>query len=279
MATIREILAASIEHIHPVSESPELDAELLLCDALDCTRTQLLTKLDDVMPQTPFESHLQRRLNHEPVAHIVQLWEFFSLPIAVESPTLVPRPETEVLVECALELMPKGECHALDIGTGTGCIPIAIAKNHPGVRFVSVDIKTHNLELAARNAAMNTVSDRIEFLESDVLANVGDRGPFDFICSNPPYISDTDWPRLAPDIQKHEDRDALTAGVDGLDIVRRIIIEAPEHLVAGGHLVMEIGHDQAESVSVLLEENGYTDVGFRKDIAGIHRVILGRKRV
>lgn len=277
MASIRDTLREAVSLLEVVSESPDLDAEILLGHALDYTRTQLLTRSDDPLPESDFAELLQRRLNHEPVAYIVGDWEFYSLPIRVEPPVLVPRPETEHLVEWALELLPKGDARALDIGTGTGCIPIAITKHHSTVNITSVDIKATNLKLARRNAELNQVSDRIKFIESDLFESVEERGPFDLICSNPPYIPDADWSGLADDIRNFEDRDALLAGVDGLDIVRRIVSESQVHLKPGGHLLMEIGHDQAETVSALLEENGFTDVGFRKDLAGIDRVALGRK--
>ena len=277
MATIRDILIDASHRLTSVSDSPRLDAELLLCDALDMTRSHLLVRLDDAAPENALQDHLTRPLNHEPVAYIVREWEFFSLPIIVRPPTLVPRPETEHLVECALDLLPDGPARVLDIGTGSGCIPIAITANHQDVTFISVDIKIHNLDLAQENAALNKVADRIEFLQSNLFENVGERGPFDIICSNPPYVPDVDWEGLAEDIRLYEDRDALLAGNDGLDIVRRIAVEAPDFLKPNSYLIMEIGHDQADKSAVLLEENGFTDVGFRKDLAGINRVVLGRK--
>lgn len=277
MATVHEILTEATRRLDAVSESPRLDAELLLCESLGCTRSDLLLRMNDQGYSDSFEGLLQRRLQHEPIAFIVETWEFFSLPIRVTPPTLVPRPETEHLVEWALELLPSGKASAIEVGTGTGCIPIAIAVNHLGVNFTSVDIKKHNLQLARDNARLNNVDSRIEFLESNVFENVGERGPYDLVCSNPPYIPDADWNTLSQDIRDYEDRDALLAGADGLDIVRRIASEAQLHMKPGAHLLLEIGAGQAEAATALFAENGFTDVGFRKDLAGISRVILGRK--
>ncbi|MFP6583287.1 MAG: peptide chain release factor N(5)-glutamine methyltransferase [Candidatus Hydrogenedentota bacterium] len=277
MATLRETILESVAKLSPVSDSANLDAELLLCHALKCTRAQFYARSTEEMPNSNFEELLARRLKREPIAYILGEWEFFSLPLNVRPPTLVPRPETEHLVELALELLPHENCRALDIGTGTGCIPIAVVCNHEHIRFTASDIKANNLTLAAENAELNGVSERICFIQSDLFDTIGDVDPFDLITSNPPYVPDPAWPGLSDDIRLYEDRDALLSGEEGLDLIRKIIPQAAEYLKPEGHLLLEIGAEQADAVSVLLEENGYNDISFRKDLAGIDRIAMGRK--
>jgi release factor glutamine methyltransferase len=277
MATLRAIITDATEQLSAVSESPQLDAELLACHALIIDRARYLTRLDEECEPNAFSDLLARRMAHEPIAYILGEWEFFSMPLTVRPPTLVPRPETEHMVEWALELLPKSGGDLLDIGTGTGCIPIAILANSVSTRAIATDIKPHNLDLAAENAQRNGLIDRIQFIESDLFGNIDSGNSFDLICSNPPYIANGDWSTLSHDIRDFEDRDALLSGDDGLDHVRAIVIQAQDFLKPGAPLLLEIGAGQAESVSVLLAENGYNDISFRKDLAGIDRIAMGRK--
>jgi release factor glutamine methyltransferase len=277
MSTIVETMLESAIQLNDVSDSAQLDVELLLCHALNYTRAQLIAHRDESMPESDFPELLARRLKREPIAYILGEWEFYSLPLAIRPPTLVPRPETEHLVELALELLPKTDVRILEIGTGTGCIPIALVHQHPKLHAISADIKPYNLELARENAVRHNLDNRIEFIQSDLFENVGESTPFDLICSNPPYVPDTDWDTLSDDIRVYEDRDALTSGDDGLDLIRKLIAQAQHYMLPNAPLLIEIGASQAPAVAVLLEEHGFHDINFRKDLAGIDRIAMGRK--
>jgi len=166
----------------------------------------------------------------------------------------------------------------LDIGTGTGCVAVAIAHNAPMCRVVATDINAAALKLASANAARHGLSDAITFRKGDLFQALRERDhPFDAICSNPPYVKESDWDALPPVIRLHEDPDALLAGPDGLDVIRRLVFEATAYLVPGGLLAFEIGIGQYDSVRGLLLENNYANVGARRDLAGIERVAVARK--
>lgn len=277
MATLRATLSEAIELLTAVSESPQLDTELLTCHALGISKAEYLTRLDEECEVSGLSDLIGRRMAHEPIAYILGEWEFFSLDLAIRPPTLVPRPETEHMVEWALELLPENGGRMLDIGTGTGCIPIAILANHPTTEALATDIKAHNLQLASENAARHGLSSRMTFLESDLFSSVPTNTPFDLICSNPPYVCDGEWNELTEDIRAFEDRDALLSGADGLTHIRKIVTQAQDFLQPGAPILLEIGAGQSENVSVLLAENGYDDISFRKDLAGINRIAMGRK--
>ena len=279
MPTLQSILDDAVRQLAGVTESPRLDAELLICHALSLTRASfLMMKNDEVDLPNSFAPMLERRLNSEPIAYILAEWEFFSIPLAIRPPTLIPRPETEHLVEAALELLPPHRTRVFEIGTGSGCIPIAIAKNAPECQIIATDIQPGNLALAQENADRHGLEDSITFIEGDLFEPVsGQRETFDIMCSNPPYVATTDEHLLSPDIRNFEDPAALYAGVDGLDIIRAIIQDAPPFIKPGGHLILEIGIHQRDRVSVLLEDHGFDRISFRNDLAGIPRVAIGRK--
>lgn len=279
MPTLRHTLKQATQDLAPISDSPCLDAELLLGHALQLTRTQLITRLDDdTLDLQAFVPLLARRLHSEPVAYILGEWEFFSIPLAIRPPTLIPRPETEHLVEAALECLPQPNAHILDIGTGSGCIPIALALNAPQCTFIATDIKPHNLGLAQENIERHGLSERIEVREGSLFDPITPDTPkFHLICSNPPYIPSTDRPTLSRDIQDYEDPDALFSGEDGLDLIRTLIDEAPNYLHPGGYLLLEIGHDQSGAVTQLLEQHHYNDIGFKHDLADIPRIAIAKR--
>jgi release factor glutamine methyltransferase len=247
-----------------------------LARALGLTRAQLLARLKEPADSLDFESLLARRLDHEPIAYILGDWEFFGLPFFVEPPVLVPRPETEHLVEAALgALNHRDSANVLDIGTGTGCVAIAIGCNAPNVAIVATDIREANLDLARRNAERHGVADRIEFRLGDLFGPIRAGEQFDAIVSNPPYVAEAEYVTLSPVIRKHEDRAALFAGTTGLEIVERIITGAREHLRPGGMLGIELGDGQFDAAAELMRDGGYANILAVRDLAGIDRVICG----
>lgn len=272
--TLAQRLAAATRILAHVSESPRLDAELLLAHALGLTRSALLARLHEDLPAPEFESLVERRKAHEPVAHILGEWEFFSLPVYTQRPILVPRPETEHLVEAVLAFIGDRPARFLDLCTGTGCVAVAIAANAPAGRGVATDIQPAAVALARRNVERHGLESRVRVYEGDLFdALPPEEAAFDAICANPPYVADAEWNILAPDIRLHEDPRALKAGPDGLDLIRRIADGAPRWLRPGGLLALEIGDGQYDAVARLLEARGYGDVGFRKDLAGIRRIV------
>jgi release factor glutamine methyltransferase len=263
-----------------MTDTPRLDAELLAAHALGLSRSQLLARLRDVV-EVPacFEGYIQRRLNHEPIAYIVGDWEFFSLVFICRAPMLVPRPETEHLVEAALDFLGSASIPApkvLDLCTGTGCVAIAIGKNATGSRVTATDLNPDAVILAKKNAARHHLD--VTFHEGDLFAALPENTPpYDAIVSNPPYVEAGDWDTLSPVIRLHEDPGALLSGPDGLDCVRAIVSGAGTHLVPGGLLALEIGEGQAEAVKELMGLAGFQGIGIRKDLAGIARIVDGRR--
>lgn len=281
--TLAEKLAAAARKLEPVTDTPRLDAEILLAAALRISRAQLMARLKERADAPSFEEYLARRMNYEPLAYILGEWEFFSMPFEVQPPLLVPRPETEHLVEAVLDYATVAAATAkpgappplriLELGTGTGCVAVAVAANAPAVSITATDLNPLALEVASRNARRHKVAARIEFRQGDLFQALKPTGgAFDAICSNPPYIEDAAWPELSPVIRLHEDPDALLAGPDGLDIIRRIVHETPNHLVKGGLLAFEIGMGQQKAVENLLKQGSYQNIRFRNDLAGIPRI-------
>ncbi|MDX9971683.1 MAG: peptide chain release factor N(5)-glutamine methyltransferase [FCB group bacterium] len=260
-----------------ISESPRLDAELLLAHALGLTRSQLLARLHTTAAASGFDALLERRLAHEPVAYILGEWEFFSLPLYVEAPILVPRPETEHLVEAVLDFIGNSPARVLDLCTGSGCVALAIAKNAPQCRVTATDRNPQALALAQQNAARLGVEDRVVFRLGDLFGALTESsGAFNAICANPPYVEDGAWDELAPDIRDYEDPRALLAGPEGLDLIDRIAREAGAWLEPGGFLALEIGMGQYSSVGGLLSGYGFTRIDSRRDLAGIDRIVTAR---
>jgi release factor glutamine methyltransferase len=207
------------------------------------------------------------------VAYLVGVKEFYGLPFRVTPDVLIPRPETEELVEAALERLPQRETSkVLDLGTGSGCIAIAIARQRPAAQVTAVDSSSPALALARENAAALGVE--VEFLQSDWFAALGGRR-FDLIVANPPYVA-ADDPHLRQGDLRFEPRLALAAGADGLADLRRIVRAAPEHLRPGGWLLFEHGYDQTETCRDLLHSTGFAELVFRADIAGLPRIAGGR---
>jgi len=276
LPTSAQRIAQAEELLWPVTDTPRLDAEILLAAALDIARPALLARLHERAQAPEFDDLLGRRLYYEPLAYILGDWEFYSLSIKVSRPLLVPRPETEHLVEAVLDHVQGARARVLDCGTGTGCIAVAVARNASRARVVATDRNPLALEVASENAARHGVAERIEFRAGDLFGALSEGdAPFDVVCANPPYVEEGAWPQLSPTIRMHEDPAALLAGPDGLDVIRRLVGEAQGFLRPGGLLALEIGEKQHGSVGDMLREHGYEDVRFHRDLAGINRIACG----
>ncbi len=260
----------------PVSDSPRLDVELLLAWTLGKDRTWLYTWPEtELTPEQldEFERAFSRRSNGEPLAHIIGQREFWSLPLQVNSSTLIPRPDTERLVELALALTEgKPDGNALDLGTGTGAIALAFASERPGWSIVAVDASPEAVALAERNRTQLGF-DHVTCIQSDWFESVSE--PFDLILSNPPYIADND-PHLDQGDVRFEPRSALVAENGGLGDIHRIVQAAPEFLTAEGWLLLEHGWTQGAAVRSILATGGFQNVRTEQDLAGNDRVTLGQ---
>jgi release factor glutamine methyltransferase len=255
-----------------------IDAQVLLAFVLGRNRAWLIAHGNDVLDTADagaFAALARRRRDGEPVAYLTGQREFFGLSLAVAPSVLIPRPETETLVECALrKLVPPQPSRVLDLGTGTGAIALAIAHERPHARVVAVDRSEAALTIARENARRLAVT-TVEFVHGDWFDAVpaGDR--YDLIASNPPYVAAAD-PHLGEGDVRFEPAAALVAGSDGLDALRTIIAAAGSHLSRGGWLVVEHGHDQATAVRDLLERAGFSGLERHRDLSGIPRVAAGR---
>ena len=252
-----------------------LENRILLCHALGLTRIQLITQSEREVSEAELarlHALVARRQQGEPIAYIVGKREFFGLDFAVNEAVLIPRPDTELLVELALERMAP-RARVLDMGTGSGAIAVALAHTRTDAVVSALDVSAEALAMARANAAANDAT--VRFLQSDwFTALAGER--FDIIVSNPPYIH-ADDDHLAQGDLRFEPRGALTDHADGLSALRIIVAGAATHLEPGGWLLMEHGYDQAAEVRALLENAGYTDVASWRDLAGIERVSGGRR--
>ena len=260
-------------------ESARLDAELLLSATLEMDRVTLYVNFERPLNADELSSYrekVQRRASREPIQYILAETEFWSLPFNVNPAVLIPRADTEVLVEEALKRM-DGCCSVLDIGTGSGAIAIALAHEMPEIYVTAIDCSEAALEVARGNVRRNGVENRVACLAGDLKSLPA--GPFDVIVSNPPYISSRDWEQLMPEVRDHEPRLALDGGDDGLEAYRRIAVQAVQVLSPDGWLLVEVGIGQATVVSALFRAAGLTDVTQRDYYAGIPRVVTGRKQL
>ncbi|MCA1566657.1 MAG: peptide chain release factor N(5)-glutamine methyltransferase [Acidobacteria bacterium] len=229
-----------------------------------------------------FRERVERRAAGEPLQYITGRQEFYGLDFEVNPAVLIPRPETELLVETALELLREHDAAPLvcDVGTGSGCIPVALLHERRDARAYGLDISTGALAVAARNAARHGVASRLTLLVSDCFDALDARRAqtFNLITSNPPYIAESDLAGLQREVREHEPRIALTPGGDGLSVIRRLVAGAPRFLDAGGHFIFEIGYDQHETVARLVDGNVWTLLDIRRDLQGIPRVVVLRRR-
>lgn len=260
-------------------ESPEVDARALLGHALRFTRAQLLSQSDRLLEarEVAAASGLAaRRLKHEPVARILGEKEFWSLPLRVTPDVLVPRPDSETVVEAALDFVVRGglrleRLRILDIGTGSGALLLALLKELPNATGTGTDISDTALQVARSNADRNGLASRSRFVACDIAAGIA--GPFDLIVSNPPYIAHADIAQLAPEVRDFDPALALDGGVDGLDAYRAIAAEARRLLAPGGRLIVELGAGQERAVRTLFTIAGLAVGAARDDLAGIPRAL------
>jgi release factor glutamine methyltransferase len=320
---VRRLAAAGVD-------TPNLDASLLLCRVLGCTRTDLIAHPNRTLASVQvqeFEALVTRREAREPLPHLIGEWEFMGHAYEVGPQALIPRPETEILVEAVVERLRceasvrfQGSAHErgltpqppslpgkgepdnaaggdsdppspggrgaggearvphqiLDIGTGTGCIPIELALRLPEAKVTSIDLSPDALELATKNVTRFELQTRVALRHARFPDQARDLGPFDAVVSNPPYIPSAEVDHLAPELIRYEPRPALDGGPDGLDVIRALVTESQCLLKAGGLLAIEIGHDQATPVRGLLQDAGWVEVEIVPDLAGIERVVLAR---
>jgi release factor glutamine methyltransferase len=267
--------------------SPRLDAEVLLAATLRVDRVKLYTHFDQpVLPGelALFKEMIQRRLKHEPVAYIIGQREFWSLSFKVTRDVLIPRPETEILVAETIKMFSSwaaqdGNPQILEIGTGSGAISIALAKELSSVIVVATDVSERALAVAAENAALHQVSNRIQFLQGDLFSPLQKGTKFHLILSNPPYISREQFPDLPPGVRDFEPPLALDGGKDGLEFYRRALPQVNEFLLPGSWFFTEIGAGQDQDILQIASKNrALEELGFIPDLAGIKRVFKARKR-
>jgi release factor glutamine methyltransferase len=274
------------------SESPRLDAEVLLAKSLGCQRIQLYTSFD-IEPneevRAAFRELVRRRAEGAPVAYLVGHREFYSLDFRVTPDVLIPRPETELLVIALLDLAksrPGGTgsasgTHAMaiaDVGTGSGIIAVCAAKHLPGCRVTAIDTSPAALEVAKSNAQKHGVLERIDFVQSDLFAEVAPEKKFDFILSNPPYIATSEMQSLSPDVRNHEPHAALLAGPRGTEVIESLIPQSAERLNPGGYFIMEISpmiHNRV--LALIAVEKRFEPATTIKDLARLPRVLQTRK--
>ena len=259
-----------------------LEARLLVAHAAEKTVPQLLRDLklyttDAVVQKTA--SYLERRKLGEPVAYITGSWEFYGIPLQITKDVLIPRSDTEVLIDTAKEFLlgRKMDARILDLCTGSGCIACALAREFPASRIVAVDISASALQVCRSNIAQNRLTSRVLCMQADALASppLG-IGTFDIIISNPPYIASADIMELEPSVRDYEPIWALDGGEDGLKFYRGIIKHWKQVLRRGGLLLFEVGEDQAFSVQEMMMNAGFAEAEYRQDTAGINRVVIGR---
>ncbi|MGI8995231.1 MAG: peptide chain release factor N(5)-glutamine methyltransferase [Pyrinomonadaceae bacterium] len=284
MVTIAEALAEAARALRAVGiGEARREAGTLLAQTLGRDRAYLLAHDDEPLTPAQFalvRDRVRRRAAGEPVQYITGRQEFYGLEFTVTPDVLIPRPETELLVEAALELLQGTNAPLVcDVGTGSGCIPIALLHERKDARAIAGDLSPAALRVAARNAARHHVNERLLLIASDCFAALDPSAVrFHLIASNPPYVAEKDLPTLQREVRDHEPRMSLTPGGDGLAVIRHLLADAPQFLWPGGHLVFEIGFDQHERVAQLIEPRVWTLLDIQKDLQGIPRIIALRKR-
>jgi len=282
--TIRDIIIKYSKELEKISDTPRLDVELFLQKVLGgVDRIYIHMNLNKEITQEQYDEfieYINDRVNGRPVAYIVENREFMGLDFFVKEGVLIPRPDTETLVEEIIDLCKNKdeEINILDIGTGSGAITVSLAKYIENSKVMSFDISDIPLEVGKINAINNGVDNKIEFVKSDVFSAIKDKeNQFDVIVSNPPYIPKKDIETLHTQVKDYEPYNALEGGDDGLEFYRKITEESVDYLKKGGILAYEVGHDQAEDVSDIMKFHGYDKIYKKKDIQGIDRVVIGFK--
>lgn len=275
---VSELLSSLTNLLSDKIDTARLDVELLICHALNWRREKLYTESDYVLSQCDqdkIQGLINRRLAGEPIAYILGSQEFWSLSFYVTPATLIPRPETEHLVEAVLELIPADQSYVIaDLGTGSGAIALSIAKERPQSCVVAIDSSVDALKVAEKNKASLNIQN-VEFIESDWFKSIEDK-TFDVIVSNPPYIAENDSHLFEGDV-RFEPQAALTSGSEGLDDIDLILSAAKSHLNENGWIFLEHGYDQAESIQGLMRKYDYHSISTRKDLSGHERITFAKK--
>jgi len=266
-------------------DSPRLTAELLLSHAIGCRRIDLYTRFDtavDPADRARFRDLVRRRAERVPVAYLTNAAHFLTITLCVDERVMVPRPETEVLVEAFEARVAPGAATIVDVGTGSGVIAVAVARRRPTAHVVAIDISPEALAVAERNVAAHGLADRVEILQGDLLAPVSSRAWGDVpvaILANLPYVSEADLAAAEPEVRDHEPRLALDGGPDGLRVIRRLIKQAPAVCPAGGWLMLEVGAGQAERVAALLrQQDAWDRIERIRDTSDHERVVTAQRR-
>jgi release factor glutamine methyltransferase len=276
-STVGQLAGAGIE-----PAEARLDAELLVRSVLGWSKAQWLTGSASAVPPGIAEAVgvlARRRASREPMAYILGRREFWGLEFEVTPAVLVPRPETEIVVEQALRRLPQDQGRTVvDVGTGSGCLAVSLAVERPDLRIAATDVSAAALAVARRNAALHGVRDRIQFHQASLLQPIGP-GAADLIVSNPPYVPAGDRDTLQPEVGRFEPAEALFAGADGLSMIRALIVESAPRLAAGGWLIFELGAGQAGAVRNLLDVSGaWRSVEIVADLQGIARVVVAQRK-
>ncbi len=285
--TIQKLLNWVTEYLTGKNiDSPRLSAELLLCSVLGLKRIELYTKFETIVPKQQLDrlhSLVEKAGQHEPVAYLVGKTEFYSLEFDITPDCMIPRPETEMLVERAIEFLRNrnGKQFVCDLCTGSGCIAVAVARNYPDCQIIATDISDAALSVAAKNIEKHKLGERIRLLCGDLFDPIMpqlDEGKFDLIVSNPPYTTAAEFESLDKNIKAYEPRIALYAGKDGLDMYRRIIEKAATFLKSEATIMLEIGYKQGTTVKQLLKQAGcFSKIAIEKDRCGNDRIAIAEK--
>lgn len=280
MRSLKQVRQMHIEALRQLSPSPALDVDLLLCHVLELTPVDLILREDmtvDPESEKKVSELVERRRLAEPIAYLIGHKPFMGYEFEVDHRTLIPRPDTEIVVEAVLELLSeRSERHILDIGTGSGAILISLLLACPSATGVGLDVSTGALEVAARNGVQLGIEDRVKWVLSDLFSALDESESFDLIISNPPYINQKDMLTLDKTVAGFEPHSALFGGEDGLDFYRKIISKAASHLKPQGYLAFEIGYDQRDAVVSLLEQADFECITCYNDLKGHHRAVVAR---
>ena len=281
MITVLEVIKLSTEYLQKKGvESPRANAEILLAEILKCKRLELYLAFDKPLAENEVQVYreaIRKRGLRIPLQYIVGNVEFYGLKLIVNENVLIPRPETELLVEKIINDSDKSNnLKILDIGVGNGNISLSISKNLPNSKVVAIDISKTALDIANQNAEINSLQDRIEFRLFDFMNDdLNSLGKFDLIVSNPPYVSENDYESLEPELKNHEPKIALTDNSNGISFYKHIVEASDQLLKKPGKIYFELGIDQSAQVQEYFKQNNFTNIKITKDYSGIERIICG----
>ena len=284
MITVLEVIKLSTEYLQKKGvESPRVNAEILLAEILKCKRLDLYLAFDKPLAEkelSDYREAIRKRGLRIPLQYIVGSVEFYGLKLLVNENVLIPRPETELLVENIINESNKSlNIKVLDIGVGSGNISLSILKNISNANVVAIDISELALQVAKKNAELNLLQDRIEFKICDIMNDsLNELGKFDVIVSNPPYVSETDYDTLEPELKMFEPKIALTDNSNGISFYKKIIEVSDKILTKPGKLFFELGMGQSMKVKTLFEQKGFSNINISKDYSGTDRIIFGELR-